>query len=100
MQAVVSRTVHVPPATQVFVPLCLKKGLPLENPLEGILLTPSNAVSRTPSLVGDFTMVPANCDLFIQIVNTGHEPIVIQEGTTLAHATAAQNSDGGCTAAV
>lgn len=86
VQTMVSCTVRIPPATQMLMSLRQRKNLPSVNPAEGVLLTSSNVVSRTPSLVGALTVVSANSDPFLQVVNAGHTPIVIQEGTVLAHA--------------
>ncbi|XP_075910632.1 uncharacterized protein LOC142906516 [Petromyzon marinus] len=97
--------VTVPPASQILLPLRLRRPLEGGSTETGILLSPSSYFSRTMGLVGALTAVSGGQDLFLQVLNLGPTLIVIPAGAVLAHATPAPPPesaapDGGVVAGV
>ncbi|XP_075908909.1 uncharacterized protein LOC142905723 [Petromyzon marinus] len=87
VQAFVASTVRIPPGTQMLVPLQLKKPLAPEASAHGILLGPSNAAAKGLDLVAAQTLVAADREPFLQVLNVGLSTTVIPQGTVLAHTT-------------
>ncbi|XP_075919984.1 uncharacterized protein LOC142922927 [Petromyzon marinus] len=87
VQAFLASTVRIPPGTQMLVPLQLKKPLAPEASAHGILLGPSNAAAKGLDLVAAQTLVAADREPFLQVLNVGLSTTIIPQGTVLAHAT-------------
>ncbi|XP_078476934.1 uncharacterized protein LOC144737926 isoform X1 [Lampetra planeri] len=86
IQALATQTVHVPPGSQMLIPLRLRKPWVEGTSEQGMLLGPSNRAVGGVDLSVAHTLVRADKDPFVMVLNAGSRPAVIQQGTVLAHA--------------
>ncbi|XP_042201887.1 uncharacterized protein LOC121851863 [Callorhinchus milii] len=86
IQALATQTVHVPPGSQMLIPLRLRKPWGKEASEQAMLLGPSNRAVGGLDLSVAHTLVGADRDPFVMVLNAGARPAVIQQGTVLAHA--------------
>ncbi|XP_078461913.1 uncharacterized protein LOC144726833 [Lampetra planeri] len=94
IQAVATQTVQVPPGSQMLIPLRLRKPWVREASGQSMLLGPSNKAVGGLDLSVAHTLVRADRDPFVMVLNAGSRPAVIPQGTVLAHAAQVPGDDG------
>ncbi|XP_078476717.1 uncharacterized protein LOC144737738 [Lampetra planeri] len=93
VQALAACTIHIPPGSQMLVPLRFRKPLDYNAFMGGAVIGPSRSAERVSDLVCAQTLVRSDHDPFIQVLNAGLETTVICQGMVLAHATPAPPED-------